>query len=85
MYVAFWMCVPSKMSCNVPFLPDRLVALERQLADHIHMKHGTLNISRSGLFSESIIREDLHAIESRIAFVKTEITTLQQCMPKNKV
>ena len=72
------------MSCNAPFLPDRLVALERQLAEHIHMKRSTLNISRSGLFSESIIREDLRAIESRITFVKTELTALQQCVSKNK-
>lgn len=72
------------MSCNAPYLPDRLVALERQLAEHIHMKHGTLNISRSGLFSDSIIREDLRTIESRIAFVKTELTALQRCVPRNK-
>lgn len=72
------------MSCNTPFLPDRLVALERQLAEHIHMKHGTLNISRSGLFSESIIREDLRTIECRIAFVKTELAALAKCVTKNK-
>lgn len=48
------------------------------------MKHGTLNISRSGLFSESIIREDLRTIECRIAFVKTELAALAKCVTKNK-
>jgi hypothetical protein len=72
------------MSCNAPFLSDRLVALERQLAEHIHMKRGTLNISRSGLFSESIIKEDMKKIDSCIAFVKTELAALAKCAPRSK-
>lgn len=74
----------SKMSCNVPFLPDRLVALERKLAEHIHMKDSTIKIQRSGLFSTSIIQDDLKTIESRIGFVRTEIGALKQCYSKSK-
>ena len=72
------------MSCNAPFLPDRLVALERKLAEHIHMKNSTIKIQQSGLFSTSIIQDDLKTIESRIAFMKTEISALGQCYSKNK-
>ncbi len=78
----------SKMSCNVPFLPDRLVALEHKLAEHIHMRNSTIKIQHIGLFDTSVIQNDLKAIESRIAFVRTEIGALKQCFagaaPKSK-